>query len=147
MRSEKGITLLSLIIYIILVTIVLAMLGFMTNFFFSNTKYVVNNAKDVAEFNKFNMYFVEDVKNNKTIYEIKDEEITFADGTIYTYKGNKDNSIYRNKTKICTNVEYCTFSKQTKKVDNTIKQIVTVNIVIKSRGLFETTSEYVLKYW
>lgn len=147
MKIEKGITLLSLIIYIIMICLVIPMLVLIGNFFLKNISVAQNNSKDIVEFNKFNMYFIEDVKKNANIYEIKDEEITFEDGTIYTYKPSPDKSIYRNRTKICTNVEYCTFSKNTKKVNEIIKQIVSVHMVIKGKGLFETTNEYVLKYW
>lgn len=70
MKTQKGITLLSLIVYIILLTFVIAMLSVVSSLFFSNTKYITENSKNISEFNKFNMYFIEDVKNNKTTLEV-----------------------------------------------------------------------------
>jgi len=146
-KSEKGITLMVLIAYVIILCIVVASLATISNFFFSNTDYITENAKYMAEYNKFNMYFVEDVKNNEDTYQVTANEIVFKDGTTYTYKGDKDSSIYRNKVKICTNIAYCNFSKAFSTVNDVEKKIISVHMVIKGSKMFETTNEYVLKYW
>lgn len=147
MKSEKGITLLSLIIYIILLVLVVSMLSIISSLFFSNTNIIKDNSKNIAEFNKFNMYFIEDVKNNTNTYEVTPEKIVFEDGTVYTYKKDPDTGIYRNKVKICNNIGYCYFSKQEKTVNNFTKQIINVHMIIKGSKIFETTNNYVLKYW
>ena len=146
MKEEKGITLLSLIIYVIVLTLVTAMLATISNMFFSNTKYITENGKYISEFNKFNMYFIEDVKKNKTIDTITNNEIIFEDGTTYTYQGGEDNSIYRNKVKICTNISYCEFTKEEKEEATITKTIIKVNMIVDSSKLFEVSNEYVLKY-
>ena len=147
MKSNRGITLLSLIIYIIVLTFVVAMLATISDMFFSNTKYITDSGKYISEFNKFNMYFIEDVKNNKNTYEVTDNQIIFEDGTTYTYKTDPDNGIYRNKVKICTNIAFCKFTKSKKEEETITKNIIQVKMVIKSSKLFEVTNEYVLKYW
>lgn len=147
MKSEKGITLLSLIIYIILLILVVSMLSMISDLFFTNTQYIKDNSKYIAEFNKFNMYFIEDVKNNSNTYSINEQEIVFEDGTVYTYKKSPDKGIYRNKVKICDNIEYCYFTKEEKTVNDFTKQIINVHIIIKGSRIFETTNDYVLKYW
>lgn len=147
MKREEGITLVSLILYIMALTIVISILGLISNMFFSNIKYVKENAKDIAEFNKFNMYFIEDVKSNNNTNKVEDQEIIFEDGTVYTYKSSPDNSIYRNKVKICTNIEHCFFSKREENINNRTKQIIQVQIKIKGPNPFETRNEYVLRYW
>lgn len=145
MKSEKGITLLSLILYIILLTLVLSMLSVLNNLFFTNTKYLANNSKSISEYNKFNMYFIEDIKNNISA-DITENTIEFADGTLYTYI-KEDMGIYRNKVKICNDIPYCVFSTNEQKVNNTKKQIIDVHLLVKSPSLFEANNSYVLKYW
>ena len=144
MKNQKGITLISLIMYIVLLVIVTAMLATVSSMFFSNTKYLTDSSKYASEFNKFNMYFIEDVKNNKDVYSISEKEIIFEDGTVYTYKNqNNDNGIYRNKIKICSNIGYCGF----KKIEEDNKKIINVHIVVNGSKLFETANNYVLRYW
>ena len=106
MKSEKGITLISLIIYVVLLLIVVSFLSVVSTHFYSSTKYLMDNGKYVSEFDKFNMYFIEDVKNNIDVYSIETNKIVFEDGTAYTYL-NK--SVYRNKVEICKNIERCEF--------------------------------------
>ena len=60
---------------------------------------------------------------------------------------NEDNSIYRNKVKICENIKHCKFTKINKIVDEVEKEIIEVHIVINGAQLFESTNEYVLRYW
>lgn len=147
MKEEKGITLLSLIIYIIALLLVISMLAAVSDMFFSNTQYITDSGKYIAEFNKFNMYFIEDVKNNKDTYEVTENSVIFEDGTQYTFEKAPDSGIYRNKVKICDNIEFCRFKKTEKTEENIIKNIVEVVMVIDSSKLFEVSNEYVLKYW
>jgi len=146
-KSEKGITLMTLIVYMIVLCVVVSMLSIISNFFFANSKYITENSKYIAEYNKFNMYFIEDVKNNQDTYQITANEIIFKDGTIYTYKGDKDNSIYRNKVKICRNIAYCNFSKSIVTVNEVEKKLINVHMMISGSKMFETSNQYVLKYW
>lgn len=147
MKSEKGITLMVLIIYVIVLCLVIATLATVSSFFYSNTNYIVENSKSISEYNKFNMYFIEDVKNNKDIDEITEDRIVFNDGTIYTYKMSPDNSIYRNKVKICSDIVYCSFSNSTITTNEVEKKLIQVSMIIKGAKLFETNNEYVLRYW
>lgn len=145
MKSEKGITLISLILYVIILVIVVSMLSLISNMFFSNISYVTENSKNVSEFNKFNMYFIEDVKNNKSAI-VTENTVEFEDGIKYTYK-QSDKGIYRNKVKICNNIEYCNFVSEIEEVSNTEKQIISIQIIIKGSKIFEATNDYVLRYW
>ena len=103
MKSEKGITLTSLVIYIMVATIVIATMAIVSSFFFSNINLVRDQDKYAVEFNKFNMFFVNDVKNNKTA-QIEEHKITFEDGTIYEYN-TSEQAVYRNDTKITSLVQ------------------------------------------
>lgn len=145
MKSEKAITLTSLIIYIILLILVVGILTNVSEYFHRNTSYITEMGKYVSEFNKFNMYFIEDVKKNSDIYSIEKDRIIFEDGTIYTFANE---AIYRNKVEICSNVHICIFD-QKNQIDgnNFIKKIINVRMVIRGSKIFETENDYVLKYW
>ena len=109
MKSQKGITLLSLIIYIVVILVVIGTLSVVSQNFYSSSSYITEMGKYVAEFDKFNMFFIEDVKNNENIYSITENQIIFEDGTIYTYS---EQSIYRNKIEICSNIYTCVFTQK-----------------------------------
>ena len=85
MSNQKGVKLISLIVYIIVLTVIISILSLVSQMFFTNIKYVTEKGKYVSEFNKFNMYFIKDVKNNKDVLECKSNKIILEDGTIYTY--------------------------------------------------------------
>lgn len=147
MKSEKGITLMTLIITIIVLCFVISMLSVVSNMFFENTKYLNENSKNLSEYNKFAMFFIEDCKNNKDILEVSSNKIIFEDGTVYTYSGSTDKSIYRNKVKICSNIGYCNFSITEKEINNITKKIINTHMIVEANKYFEATNEFVLKYW
>ena len=145
MRSEKGVTLISLIIYIILLVLVLSILSIVSQYFFGNLNRITDMGKYLSGFNKFNMYFIEDIKNNTEVYSASNNEIIFKDGTTYTFENH---DIYRNKVKICENIYNVTFSKKDEEDSNSFtKKIVTVEMSIKSSEVFDVQHDYVLKYW
>lgn len=149
MKSEKGITLTILIIYIVVFTIVIALLASLSNYIYSNLKYVNEHSVDVSEFNKFNAYFIKNVKANKDA-EVKTNtngiQITFVDGDTYQYV-NKDKSIYKNKQKIAENIKSFTAEKKLNE-DNKKKYIeITIGIGEEGQKNYTKTINYVLKYW
>jgi len=144
-KSQKGITLLSLIIYIVVILVVIGTLSVVSQNFYSSSSYITEMGKYVAEFDKFNMFFIEDVKNNENIYSITENQIIFEDGTIYTYS---EQSIYRNKIEICSNIYTCVFTqKEETDQNNFTKKIINVQLSIKGSKMFESENDYVLKYW
>lgn len=147
MKSNRGVTLTMLAIYIIALVMVIGILTTISNNFYSNANYIMDNGKYLSEFNKFNMYFIEDVRNNSSIYSISNNEIIFADGTIYTYKESPDKAIYRNKVRICKNVESCDFTKTEEIVNSVNKIIINVTMVLDAKQQLETSTNYVLRYW
>ncbi len=107
MKSEKGITLITLATYIVLTTITLAILATVSNYFYNNVYYLDNKAMYAAEFNKFNVYMVQDVKRNSRVnIQVPTAEkpyqetiIAFGNGNRYIYYNEPDSpykhSIYR----------------------------------------------------
>ena len=144
MRSNKGITLTSLVIYMAVATLVIGSMALLGTHFYSNAELIKEPSEYVVEYNKFNMFFIEDVKTNKTA-TINGTTITFEDGTKYEYKGN---SIYRNNNEIAKNVQSVQFTADTYVVSNTTKNLITVNLNIgTSEKNYEKQIEYVLRYW
>lgn len=122
MKNNKGITLTSLIIYIIGMLIVIATIATLTSFFYKNVDINELNKESTEQFTKFSSVFSKEInqKNNKIIEcktsneviggkEYKISYIIFLSGNQYTYKQEK-NTIYKNNIKICTGVEDCDFS-------------------------------------
>lgn len=114
MKNNKGITMISLITYIMGLTIVLALVATLTSFFFKNisTKDVDS---DTTQYTKFSSIFLEEINNkNNSVIECKSlnngvSYIIFSSGNQYTFNANSK-CIYKNKIKICENVEICDFS-------------------------------------
>lgn len=148
-KSEKGITLISLISYIIVLLIVVGVLGSISTFFYNNIEVVKNTAKFAAEFNKFNGFFVNDVKNNMHVeVDETNDTIVFIDGTTYKYN-KEDEGIYRGQVKIASNVKSFSAKKRTITINSVDKEIVSINIVIgnSTKNLINQNIDYTLKYW
>ena len=64
MKTEKGITLAILAIYVVFFSVLISLLTALSSYIYNNIGYVNDNSVDVSEFNKFNRYFIEDVKTN-----------------------------------------------------------------------------------
>ena len=146
MKSQKGVTLIALVIYVIVLTIVVSILAMISSFFFSNVNFVKDQANYAPEFNKFNMFFIQDVKQNKNL-TITGNVVKFEDGTEYTFNLDQK-AIYRNGKDIEKNVQAAVFTTTTETIRNTTKNIVNVSIAIGNTGaLFTKEIDYVLKYW
>ena len=114
MKNNKGITLISLITYIIGLTIVLALIATLTSFFYKNISAKDINS-DTTQYTKFSSIFIEETNNKKnsviSCQSMTDgiSYIVFSSGNQYTFDENSK-SIYKNNFKICDNVEICDFS-------------------------------------
>lgn len=114
MKSNKGITMISLITYIIGLTIVTALIATLTTSFYKNIN-VSDVNSDTTQYTKFSSIFSEEI-NNKDNYVIDCKPITngvsyiiFSSGNQYTFD-EKSKAIYKNNLKICENVDMCEFS-------------------------------------
>jgi hypothetical protein len=144
MKSEQGVTLTSLVIYIAVATVLISTMAVMSSHFFANIQLVKNQSDYVVEYNKFNMFFIQDVKANKAA-SIIGTTIVFEDGTKYEYK---DESIYRNDKKIAKNIRTASFEPATYTVNNVTKNLIKVNLNIGAeKKSYQKQIEYVLKYW
>lgn len=139
MKNNKGITLVSLVIYIAIIMVVTAAVIRITTYF-------KNNMADVAdvsfetEFQKINLYLLDEAKTTGNGIDeiINGTKIIFTNGNEYEYVA-LDKTIFLNDTiKICENVESCVFSQKT--AENG-KNVLEVTIKI---GETTKTVEYVL---
>ena len=144
MKSDKGVTLIALVIYIAVFSVVVSSMALLSSYFYNNMHLIKDDANYVVEYNKFNMFFIQDVKHNSTA-TIENNIIKFEDGTIYEYKSN---SIYRNDKEIATNVKSATFNLESYEVESTTKNLIVVNLNIgEGEKEYQKEIEYVLKYW
>ena len=143
MRNQKGITLISLVTYVAVMIIVLIIMNLIITNFYKNTESVDARVQEVIEFNKFNTYFLKEIKlyGNKLDRineENEDPYILFTTGNSFSMY---DNDIYYNNIKICDNVQRMTI-KAGKDGDGKDKTII--NITIKFQN-FSKTMNYKLE--
>ena len=135
MKSEKGVTLSSLIVYVILATAIVAIFANMTASFYVNVNKFNDESEDTVAYSKFNMYFLNDIKNENTT--IQDSQVSYiilsVNGETIQYT-IQNNQLYRNKVKLCDNVQNGRFTVE----DNLIKVYLKI-------GDYEKTSTYVLE--
>ena len=128
MKSEKGITLISLIVYVVAMIVVVAIITTLTGYFYRNIDTLQTGNEGAKQYTTFNSYFTNDI-NEKDNYVLTDEssstKLIFANGNQYTYAGN---DIYFNKIKICREIESCSFQY------NTENKKVTVEMVINGKN-------------
>lgn len=137
MRNQKGITLSSLIVYVIAMVVVVATIATVTKYFYGNLNYLTDKTDGSKEYTTFTSYFTKEIntEGNKVISCSDDKTvIIFSSGNQYTFT---DEQIYMNKINICSNVSSCEF---TYSEDNPTK--VTVQLVIDGKDYNNT---YTLK--
>ena len=149
MNSEKGVTLSSLIIYVIVFSLILGLLVPMTTYMYGNISKVGSDSYSSEEFNKFNINFIKDVKENDDARVEKsgnNVKIVFVNGINYNYIAN-EKAIYRDKVKIASKIS--TFDAEKIVENKTIdKNVLKVKIGTGTKDTdFGKTIKYVLKYW
>lgn len=119
LKNEKGITLTSLVIYIVCLLIVTTIIGTYTTFFYNNIEYVAIEDAAEEEYAKFTAFLVNDINlenrdfifsydgNNSSYLQIKLKngevhQYIFQDKTIHFLKIN--NNTVEKKLLLCKNV-------------------------------------------
>ena len=160
MKSQKGITMISLILYVASFLVITTTIAGITTFFYSNIEILDGSVASNSQYNKFNLYFLNECKKqenkvlawkesdtNKSMTKltnagtIVDKFITFKDSL-----GNKNsfiyvsgtNDLYYNSIKLCDEVDDFQI-----KVDETTGKTI-LKIFIKIDGTAFST-EYVVK--
>mgnify|MGYP005762787443 FL=1 len=139
MKSNRGVTTTSLIIYVIAMTIVIGIIATINSFFYSNVMNLEDGSSNISELTKFNMYFLEDTKKtNNDIVKLSNNSITFSSGNTFTFQ---DNAIYLNNIRICEDVQNLQFSVN----ENSDKNIINVLVTIGDNMEYTRTTKYVMK--
>jgi len=164
LKSEKGITLISLIIYMILVAAALGILGSITNFMYGNTSKFKSNSRYSSEFDRFNSIFIKDTqKYNHAVVTVEsgvvkctlntskdgsDENISDP-GVVYIYTPSKRNIVRKSQDGVELEVARNVYSASFKANDPTKnKNGINVKLTIGPGGeASEQEIYYVLKFW
>lgn len=138
MNSSKGVTTTSLIIYVIAMLIVIGIIATITSFFYINISNIEDGSDNIEEISKFNMYFLQEVKNNNNdIVTLNEKSITFLTGNTFTFQ---DNGIYINSSKICENIK--DFKLSVEEINS--KKVITILITIGENLEYTKTTKYVM---
>lgn len=125
MKNQNGITLTSLVIYVAAMIIILGVVSTIISQFYQNTTLMQANTDEIIEFNKFNTYFLKEIKLKgnalDSIEGTNNSYILFKSGNSFLFDNNK---IYYNNIEICEDVESATF----KKVD---EDLILVNVTFQ----------------
>lgn len=143
MKSEKGITLTSLVIYVIGITIIFAVVANLTIYFNKNSRTIEYTTNNSAQITRLNQYLINDTKKeNAQIIEINENIITIqANGETIKYTYDKDSKgIYRNKVKIANDVK----SLEIKKEIIYEKTKLSLNITIGEQEEIQENLEYII---
>lgn len=113
MKKQKGVTLVGLVIYIVVILVVAAMVGTISINFYDKVVGMDKSAQNSSEFDKFNMYFSNDInKPGNKVITATGNKIVFTSGSQYTYINDQETgekNIFLNNIRICTNVDECVF--------------------------------------
>lgn len=139
MKSQKGITLISLTIYIIVMVIVVTVVALISNYMFKNMNSVSEAIDPLTEYIRFNSFFTDEVNTSGIkILDCQDDYILFDNNVQYTFV-EANEAIYLNKAKIAKNVTNCKFSV----AENDGKKQINVQITLDDNETKNTT--YTLK--
>ncbi len=126
MKSQKGITLISITIYVIVMAIVVGIVAILSTFFYSNVNDANEAVDPLTEYTKFNSFFTDEI-NNREIEVLGcgttsdgQNYIAFSNGVQYTYIP-ENQSVYRNRAKIAKGIKQCEFKLDVENYKNVIK--------------------------
>ena len=95
MKSEKGITLTSIIIYVVAMIVVVGIVAVITRYYYGNVNKLSNNTASMEEVTKLNTFLTEEVnKSGNIIYDCNTQNNGKNDNYIIFYNQNdKDEKI------------------------------------------------------
>ena len=65
MKSQKGVTLMSVVIYIIVLTTIVGMMSTLTRYFYSNTEETIISSNTAEQNTRFLSYITNDINSRK----------------------------------------------------------------------------------
>ena len=103
MKSENGVTLISLVVYVMSFLVIVGIVALISNFFFSNSKIFSSEATAATEFDMLNAYLIKEVKQYENWIKVQEDDesiegiekkISFANGNEYIFIKEKETDEY-----------------------------------------------------
>ena len=129
MKSQKGVTMMSLVVYVASFLAVTGVIATITTFFYNNIGTVNTNIGSNAYYNKLNLFLVNETKKrNNRIINWGDDYIYFNDG----YETNRfiylEGMVYFNKVAICKSVsEFKIIRETSDNGEDSFKVFITID--------------------
>jgi len=152
-KSQKGVSLVNVIIYVFSMLIAISTVMLLNSFFFENILEMRGTGEIINQNNKFNMFFIQDVKEcyNYSIGDSMESDDSGSSDTIQFIKNINseeyikyslvNNQIYRDNVKIAENVDTLKFREV--ELDNGKKVIeVFIKLSYESNEKAYTTVYY-----
>lgn len=137
MKKESGVTLISLIIYIIVLLIILTIATKLTSALYFNVQEMDKQSDEVVQISKFNMYFLNDIKNKPVTASVSTSsaiELTYSDNSEKVTYSKSGRTLYRNKVKVLDNLDEITITKNGE----------TIEVYLKV-GDYSKTTKYIIE--
>lgn len=137
MKKDKGVTLISLIVYIIVMSIAIAVMSAIISNFYENTTAVQGSIEEIIKFNKFNTYFLKEIKSlDNNIDSMSEKYILFSSGNSFSISNN---TLYYNNVQICQGVNDISFEAIENELELEERTIIKVELEI---GTFKKAINY-----
>lgn len=139
MKSNRGISLVSLAVYVVVAAIVVGILAFTNANFFSKVSELTGKTEIVNEHIKFVASFLKDAKNSDKVSEYSATKLRLSDNVTYEIKIIEDDdpseneyAIYRENVKICEGITDSTNGKMPAFDYDYLKNTVTISLTFKN---------------
>lgn len=148
MKSNRGITLTSLVIYVIGLVIVIAVMGNFTGFFYKNLEYTTMNQNSNEQYSRFLSYITKDANSDNLIYVQSGVQnvdcviFRFSDGTEHQYI-TKDEKMYYINSQSDKNEKILLCEKVTTSSENVFNytdKTLNINLDIDNQNFTTTLS-------
>lgn len=128
MKKEQGITLTSLVIYIIVMLMMIVVMTSVSANFYKNNEKLSKDTVDMIEYNNFSHYFLSEIKAaNNAVDQISNDGsyIVFKSGNSFSFSNNK---VYYNTVEVANDVQVAHFSFYTDTQGKEHKDILVVKM-------------------
>ena len=148
MKSNRGITLTSLVIYVIGLVIVIAVMGNFTGFFYKNLESTTMNQNSNEQYSRFLSYITKDANSDNLIYVQSGVQnvdcviFKFSDGTEHQYI-TKDEKMYYINSQSDKNEKILLCEKVTTSSENVFNytdKTLNINLDIDNQNFTTTLS-------
>lgn len=113
MKQNRGITLTGLSLYVLVLSIAIAVLSTITMYFSNNYEYIESEGVNASQYNRLMSYLIKDSKkDNITVEEIQDYILKLSNGITYSFNSD-EKAVYRDEVRIADNIEECVFTQTT----------------------------------